>query len=582
MKLFAKPTLVASCILLIVSCAQKEKVQQLPAGTQNNGGLYLPDDFEAVVVADSTGGARHMAVRDDGTIYIKLRAPRPKSIVALKDVNNDGRADSVTYFGEFENEGTYGTAMRIYNEYLYFSTAGQVYRWKLTPGKIIPDGKAELIVNDDYKHDQHGYEHIAKPITFDQDGHIFVPFGAPGDICQVRNRIPGEPGQDPCGQLEEHGGIWRFDANKIGQTQKDGIRYATGIRSIVALDWNHIDNSLYIVIHGRDDLHSRNAKLFSPWQNATLPSEEFMRVPEGTDGGWPYYYYDPFKKKRFLNPEYGGDGTKEGNGAKYIQPLIGFPAHWAPNDLFFYTGNQFPDRYKNGAFIAFHGSTNRAPYPQAGYFVAFVPFVNGKPTGEWEVFADGFAVVDPVVNVSDAIYRPMGIAMGPDGSLYLTETNKGKVWRVMFKGSKETFGKPQLAKMEARKSASNIRTPDEVADNLNKGKAAGGEKIYLTYCSTCHQRNGKGALGRFPPVASSKWVTGDKTRLIGVILNGLQGQIEVRGETFNDVMPSHDFLTDGEVANVLSFLRQNFGNSADAITETEVRRVRDLSSKSLK
>jgi mono/diheme cytochrome c family protein len=280
-----------------------------------------------------------------------------------------------------------------------------------------------------------------------------------------------------------------------------------------------------------------------------------------------------------LNPEYGGDGIKTGKGDQYTQPLIGFPAHWAPNDLFFYTGNQFPAHYKNGAFIAFHGSTNRAPYPQAGYFVAFVPFVKGKPTGQWEVFADGFAGVDPVVSVNDARYRPMGIAMGPDGSLYLTETNKGKIWRVMYKGKKGTFGEAQLAKMEKRKLMSNIRTPDEVNDNLTRGIAVGGEKVYVTYCRSCHQKDGRGASGRFPPLTNTPWVTGDKNKLIGVIVGGLEGQIDVNGESFNDVMPKHHFLSDEDVASVSTYIRQNFGNKASPVTAEEVRAYRSARKK---
>jgi glucose/arabinose dehydrogenase len=126
-------------------------------------------------------------------------------------------------------------------------------------------------------------------------------------------------------------------------------------------------------------------------------------------------------------------------------PIIGFPGHFAPNDLLFYKGDQFPARYKNGAFIAFHGSTIRAPYPQAGYFVAFVPFSDGKPSGPWEVFADGFAQLDTIVNTSDAKARPMGLSMGPDGSLYITESVRGKIWRVMYKGNKTEFGEKQLA-----------------------------------------------------------------------------------------------------------------------------------------
>jgi mono/diheme cytochrome c family protein len=307
-----------------------------------------------------------------------------------------------------------------------------------------------------------------------------------------------------------------------------------------------------------------------------LPSEEFIQVKEGSDFGWPYCYYDHIQKKKVLAPEYGGDGKILGRCSNADLPLMGFPGHWAPNDLYFYQGDQFPQRYKHGAFIAFHGSTNRAPYPQSGYFIAFVPFKDGAPSGEWEVFADGFAGVDPIVNVSDAVYRPMGIAIGPDGSLYVSETEKGKVWRIMYKGDKEEFGGAQLAAMEKRKTLSHIRTPDEVKDDLYKGKEIAGEKIYNTYCAACHQRDGKGASGRFPPLANTDWVTGDKNKLIKIVMQGLQGEIAVNGETYNNVMPPHNFLSDEEISKILTYVRQSFGNKASAVSAEEVSKVRKL------
>ncbi len=562
-------------VLVSISLLVFKYGDKLPPGDADNGGLVVPDGFEVLVVADSTGSARHMAVSDNGDIYVKLRGGKPYGIVALRDVNKDGKADTIKYFGDYEDKGDYGTAMRLHHGYMYFSTAGEVYRIKFTPGQLIPDGKVEMIVVDDYKNDVHRYEHIAKPIALDEAGNLYVQFGSPGDVCQKLNRIPGEPGEYPCSQLEEHGGIWKFSASKIGQTQhKEGVRYATGIRSIVAMDWNKSDNTLYVAAHGRDDLNSRNANLYTRWQSAIYPAEEFLRVEEGANGGWPYFYYDQDQGKRVLNPEYLDAGIPETKGAEYLQPLMAFPAHWAPNDLFFYTGDQFPERYKNGAFIAFHGSTNRAPYPQAGYFVAFIPFENGKPKGTWEVFADGFVGETPVIDVSDAPYRPMAIAMGPDGSLYLSETVKGKIWRVMFKGSKSNFGEANLARMEKRKELPHIKKPDEQNDNLQKGMVTGGEKIYGTYCAPCHQRNGKGAEGRFPPLVDATWVKGDKAKLINVLLNGLQGNIDVNGVGYNGVMPKHAFLTDEEIAGVLTYVRQKFGNKEDEIKAGEVGELR--------
>ena len=574
-RLFRSLFSVLSIVVVFVfsQCTGKDP---LPPGDPDNGGLYLPDGFEAVVVVDSIGRARHLAVSDAGDIYVKLRAPESKGIVALRDTDNDGKADSIVVFGDYPDQGNYGTGMRIYNGYLYFSTAGEVYRTKLTPGEFIPQGEVELILTDDYKNAPLGYEHIAKPLTFDDDGHMYVPFGSPGDVCQEFNRKPGAPGLDPCPELERHGGIWQFDANKLNQTQDDGKLYSTGIRSVVAMDWNHEDNTLYALQHGRDNMSRYDPEVFSAYQSAIFPSEEFFRVTEGSDFGWPYYYYDFIQEKKLLNPEYGGDGRKEGRGAEYDQPIIGFPGHWAPNDLYFYEGDQFPERYKNGAFIAFHGSTIRAPYPQSGYFVAFVPFEDGAPSGPWEVFADGFAGVDTIVNTRDAKARPMGISMGPDGSLYITESVKGKIWRIMYKGDKENFGEAQLAKMEERKTTQpHIRHPDEIEDNLEKDKVEAGAQLYNLYCAACHLRDGKGDGGRFPTLSNTDWVTGNKSRLIDVVMNGLEGPITVNGQQFNGIMPPHGFLKDAELASLLTYVRQSFGNNASSIYPDEVARVRN-------
>jgi glucose/arabinose dehydrogenase/mono/diheme cytochrome c family protein len=559
---------VIGCVIL---CMQCNVSQDLPSGDPGNGGLTLPDGFEAVVVVDSLKGrARHIAVNSNGDIYVKARFPRDGGNIALRDTTGDGKADRIDYFGNYPNDGTYGTAMRIHQGYLYFSSQLVVYRQKITD-KLVPDSEVEVIVKDDHAHGNH--EHIAKPIAFDNAGHLYVPFGAPSNACQVVNRTPYSEGIDPCPLLSDHGGIWRFDANKLNQTQADGYRFATGLRSIVAMEWNNEDNNLYAVMHGRDDLLRLWAGKFTPWQSAELPSEEFLRIKDGTDAGWPYCYYDQISNKKVLAPEYGGDGTLTERCDQYEQPLIGFPGHWAPNDLLFYYGDQFPEHYKNGAFVAFHGSTNRAPYPQAGFFIAFIPFKDGSP-GEWEVFADGFAGVDPIVDVSDAVFRPMGLAEGPDGSLYISETEKGKIWRIMFKGDRSGFSDGNLKAINSRKTASNIRRPDELADNLDKLATSDGEKIYKTYCGSCHQNNGKGASDRFPPLASTSWVSGDKSRLIRIVLNGLQGPIMVNDLPFDGFMPQHAFLKNEEIAAVLTYIRNNFNNNATPVTAAEVGALR--------
>lgn len=574
---FLPNTGIAIFLYLLICAGGCRSPIELPGGDPDSGGLFLPAGFEAVVVADSTGRARQIAVNENGDIYVKLGHSDDEGggNVALRDTTGDGKADIIVRFGPMNERRTYyGTGMTIHDGYLYFSSATTVYRNRLTPGRLIPEGEAEVVLTDDHEHGVHW--HITKPVAFDDHGNLYVPFGAPSNACQPINQtpngLPGGQGLDPCPERELHAGIWKFDASRTGLTQKDGELFATGIRSVVAMDWNPADASLYLVMHGRDNLHSLFPNVFSAWQNAVLPSEEFIKVSDGADYGWPYCYYDHMQQKKVLAPEYGGDGTTIGRCADMNLPVMGFPGHWAPNGLLFYRGDQFPERYRHGAFIAFHGSTNRSPYPQSGYFVAFVPFNNGSPAG-WEVFADGFVGVDTVVNTGDAHYRPMGLAVGPDGSLYISDSRKGKLWRVMYKGERDNFDEKALAQMEARKSLPHIKTPHEVEDDLQKNLPRE-QKLYNTFCGTCHQRNGKGARGRMPPLSGTDWVTGNKQRLITVVLQGMQGPLEINGESYNSVMPAHGFLKDEEIAMILTYIRKNFGNQASDVTKEEVEKVR--------
>ena len=208
--------------LITISIQCKNRV---PHGDPDNGGLMLPQNFVAVVVVDSLGGARHIAINDNGDIYVKLRAVYPDGgNVALRDEDNDGKADLIKKFGIYQDSFGYGTAMRIHNGYLYYSSSTDIFRCKLIPGQLLPDTNVELILTDDFMHDKHGFNHTAKPLTFDDKGNMYVPYGAPSDACQEFDRIPESPGQNPCPQLEEHAGIWVFKNNLAGRLTMQSIK----------------------------------------------------------------------------------------------------------------------------------------------------------------------------------------------------------------------------------------------------------------------------------------------------------------------------------------------------------------------
>lgn len=395
----------------------------------DDGGLTLADGFCATEVASDLGATRHLTVSNAGDVYAAVRNPESGGgIVALRDEDGDYKADRTEYFGEIG-----GTGIGLRNGYLYFGSDTSIVRYEKGPQELVPEAEPETIVGNFPDQGQHA----VKPFDFDGNGNLYVNVGAPSNACMEEMRTKGSPGQDPCPLLEQYAGIWQYDADATGQAHSPAARYATGIRNAVALTWNDAVGSLYAVQHGRDQLNQFFPDMYSQEESAELPAEEFFKVNEGDNFGWPYCYYDWMKDKKVLMPEYGGDGEEIGRCDQFEDPIQAFPGHWGPNAVVFYDGNQFPESYRGGAFIAWHGSWNRAPLPQEGYKVTFTPFDGDMPSGEYDVFADGFTGVDTLRSPSNAEHRPTGLAVGPQGALYVSDDENGTIWRIIYVGTEE-------------------------------------------------------------------------------------------------------------------------------------------------
>ncbi|MEJ7812159.1 MAG: hypothetical protein WKG32_17225 [Gemmatimonadaceae bacterium] len=395
----------------------------------DNGGITLPPGFCAVVVADRLDMPRHMIVRPNGDLFVAHNsnhgAPVLGGVTALRDTDGDGKADVSAHFGDLGGNGIAWAPGR-----LFFAPDDRVLVYPLPDDALTPLGAPQTIVSGL----PNTGNHISKTLVLTPSARlVYVNIGSATNSCQVVDRTLHSPGIDPCPELGFRAGVWRFSTERFGQQERDGQHFATGLRNMVPLALNPFNSRLYGVQHGRDRLNEDWPEFFTTQEGADLPAEELVRIPEGYDNGWPYCYFDQLRNRKVLAPEYGGDGEIIGRCADKGQPLLGFPGHWAPNAMMFYTGEQFPARYRGGAFVAFHGGFDRAPLPNEGYNVVFVPFAGGAPSGGYEIFADGFTGGGSPLPAA-ALYRPTGLAQGPDGSLYVSDDKGGRIWRIVYVG----------------------------------------------------------------------------------------------------------------------------------------------------
>jgi glucose/arabinose dehydrogenase len=417
-----------------------------------------------------------------------------------------------------------GTGIAFYKGAVYAETNDKIVRYALTGSEIVPKGEPETIVSDLPLTG----DHPMHPFVIGADGALFVDIGSATNSCQDENRTLESPGIQPCTELETRAGTWRYDANKTGQVFSPAERYATGLRNGMGFAFDSAGH-LFVTQHGRDQLSENWPKLYKPEQGPELPAEELVMETLGADFGWPECYFDGQQNKLVLAPEYGGDGgSKVGVCAQKRAPVASFPAHWAPDALAIYNGSQFPAPWRAGAFIAFHGSWNRAPYPQGGYNVVFQPLANGKVSGPFVTFADGFAGAHK--EPGRAEYRPSGLAVGLDGALYIADDQHGRIWRVTYQGGPATVAgiQPAPAPLVTADSSGGAVPPEGIHPDAGANPAglptppgasaaqvALGAKIYSGQagggtCGGCHGDDAKGT-SLAPDLTTGKFVWSDGT-----------------------------------------------------------------------
>ncbi|HVI09520.1 MAG TPA: c-type cytochrome [Candidatus Binatia bacterium] len=534
--LIAIVLLAAICVVVLALRWQSDLGWVVSANTvpcANDSGLKLPPGFCATVFADGIGHARHMVVASNGVLYVNTWSgtyygndtPHPGGfLVALQDKSGLGKADVIERFGETVQSGGHGgTGIGFYNGALYAESNDRIVRYSLPPTSVSPNGAAETVVSGLPL----GGDHPMHPFLIASDGSMLVDVATATNSCQARNRTLKSPGLNPCAELETRGGIWRYDANKTNQRFSPAERFATGIRNAEGFAVE-TSGQVLVTMHGRDQLHANWPDLYKDEQEATLPAEELLLLRQNGDYGWPECYYDSFAQKLVLAPEYGGDGGKAiGVCANKIGPLAAFPAHWAPNAMVGYDKEEFPAHYRNGVFIAFHGSWDRAPYAQGGYNIVFQPLTGDHASGDCEVFADDFA--GPVESPAQAKHRPSGLAVGPDGSLYVSDDIRGRIYKIVYRGGAGfdlskvtkcpslTAPAGDVVQMAAKPPEGTHPDAGAVATAVPPGATremvALGDRVYHGQvggagCTGCHGNGGEGTpLG--PPLTGKKWLWSD-------------------------------------------------------------------------
>jgi glucose/arabinose dehydrogenase len=337
--------------------------------------ITVPEDFRVDVFADQLPEARSMALSEDGTLFVGMRDG--STVYALRDVNDDGRADSVYTIASGLNTPN-GVAVR--NGDLYVAEISRILRYDDIESRLATPPEP-TVVSDAFPSDTH---HGWKYIAFGPNDSLYVPVGAPCNICDE-----GDP----------YAAIHRMGPDGSGHTI-----VARGVRNTVGFDWHPETGNLWFTDNGRD------------WLGDDRPPDELNRLTRpGQHFGYPHVHGDSL-----LDPEFGGGHDP----SDYTAPIQELGPHVAALGMTFYTGTQFPEEYRGQVFIAEHGSWNRST--KIGYRVTLVRLNENGEATSYEPFATGW------LRDGDNWGRPVDVLQTPDGALLISDDQTGTIYRITY------------------------------------------------------------------------------------------------------------------------------------------------------
>ncbi|MDT7828069.1 sorbosone dehydrogenase family protein [Pricia sp. S334] len=346
-----------------------------------------PEGFSVSRFADGLEHPRWTYVAPNNDIFVAESDTKNSAdrITLLRDTDNDGEVDERHIFKEGLNQNF---GMLVLNGYFYVANTDGLYRFPYKEGQNKLEGEGEKIVELSAS----GYNnHWTRNIISNEDGSkIYISVGSASNV--------GEQGME---KEERRANILEVNPDGSGE-----IVYADGLRNPVGMDWNPVTGALWTAVNERDKLGNE------------LVPDYIISVEKDGWYGWPYSYYGNINDPRWE------DDPHQDLVDKAIVPDVPMGNHTASLGLVFYTADQFPEKFKNGAFVGQHGSWNRANF--AGYKVMFVPFENGDPQ-QPEDFLTGFIADE---DASEVYGRPVGVTIAPDGSLLVNDDDGGVIWRV--------------------------------------------------------------------------------------------------------------------------------------------------------